>query len=233
MLPPRSQTGGALRGEPPLSYNPRFETYSTVARKALALATITARELGHGSLGTAHLVLGMLRIPERSGRNRVAGRVLEAVGLDHDMFRDEFIHSSGQAQPLSDTYKHSFSPAFTAALANACCEADAAQLDYVGTHHLLLGVARSEPEPGSDTARRFQFPKRSAQPFNGGDVALSRLIGFSDLTTLRTLIESVDPESAYAYDYHRADPKLADAARQTDEYKASMARWNAANPPRR
>lgn len=33
--------------------------------------------------------------------------------------------------------------------------------------------------------------------------------------------------------YHRADPKLADAARQTDEYKASMARWNAANPPRR
>ena len=193
------------------------------------MSSITARELGHTTIGTAHLLLGLFLIPKRTGHdNSVAGRVLDAVGLDRDTLQRELIHSSGQGQPLPDTRKLQFSRAYALALAGASREALESHLDYIGSHHLLLGIARSELQSTAHAKRRFALPKRSTRAFDGYDVALSKLDGFPKIEQLRKLVEA----SAYENDYHPADPKELEATRQTDEYKAHMARWHAANPPR-
>lgn len=202
--------------------------YTGAARRSVAMSSVTARELGHTTIGTAHLVLGLFPVPKRTGRdNSVAGRVLDAVGLDRDTLQRELIHSSGRGTPLPDTRRLPFSQAFTLALAGASREALESHVDYIGSHHLLLGIARSELEATARAPRRFAFPKRTVPAFSGYDIALSKLEGFPKVEQLRKLVEA----SAYEDDYHPADPKEIEAARQTDEYKARMARWHAANPP--
>lgn len=53
-----------------------FERFTTQAREAVVQAQAAARELGHRSIGTEHLLLSLMRVPDG-----LAQRVLRANGL--------------------------------------------------------------------------------------------------------------------------------------------------------
>jgi ATP-dependent Clp protease ATP-binding subunit ClpA len=63
-----------------------FERFTTQARSVVAHAQQQARELGHPSIGTHHLLLGILDEPDTAG-----GRALGALGLDESEVRDEIL----------------------------------------------------------------------------------------------------------------------------------------------
>lgn len=72
------------RGDPtsvrlPIPFTPR-------AKKALDLAVREAKELGHNYVGTEHLLLALVSIPEG-----VAARILEGVGAGKERIREQII----------------------------------------------------------------------------------------------------------------------------------------------
>ena len=60
-----------------------FERFTELARKAVVLAQDEARALKHNYIGTEHLLLGLLRLPESVGY-----RVLVDLGANPEEVRD-------------------------------------------------------------------------------------------------------------------------------------------------
>jgi ATP-dependent Clp protease ATP-binding subunit ClpA len=73
-----------------------FERFTDRARSVVVLAQEEARSLGHGWIGTEHLLLGLLR--EGSG---VAAQALADLGLTHERVRDEVVTLIGRGAPPS------------------------------------------------------------------------------------------------------------------------------------
>jgi ClpA/ClpB-like protein len=82
-----------------------LENYSVEAQEVVSLATMEARRLGHGRIGTEHLLLGLLQdddgepaeLLKAAGAHLVAARhkVVEAVG-------DDVGSPDGEALPFTD-----------------------------------------------------------------------------------------------------------------------------------
>ncbi|HWE55898.1 MAG TPA: Clp protease N-terminal domain-containing protein [Acidimicrobiales bacterium] len=72
-----------------------LERYSDDARRAVEGATREARELGHGQVGTEHLLLGLLGEPEST-----AARALAAGGASLALCRDKVIEALARRPPL-------------------------------------------------------------------------------------------------------------------------------------
>jgi ATP-dependent Clp protease ATP-binding subunit ClpA len=71
-----------------------FERFTERARNVVVHAQGEARDLGHGYIGTEHLLLGLLR--ESSG---VAGRVLDRLGIERDAVRSDLVRLVGEGPP--------------------------------------------------------------------------------------------------------------------------------------
>ncbi|MCI2057800.1 MAG: ATP-dependent Clp protease ATP-binding subunit [Oscillibacter sp.] len=106
------------------------------AEEALRLSQEAAGELGHGYVGTEHLLLGLRR--EESG---IAHTVLEEAGLTDELLLDIIKRSVGlglpggnPAQGLTPRAKHVVELAMEDAARGGC--------SYVGTEHLLAGILR-------------------------------------------------------------------------------------------
>ncbi len=76
-----------------------FERFTDSARRVVAAAQDEARALGHGYIGTEHVLLGLLR-----QNDSVGGRVLHGAGVDHDHVRAgvQSIVGRGTAVPDDD-----------------------------------------------------------------------------------------------------------------------------------
>ena len=61
-----------------------FERFTAQARSVVTIAQQEAREPGHPTIGTHHLLLGILSEPDAAG-----GRALGALGLDRSEVRDD------------------------------------------------------------------------------------------------------------------------------------------------
>ncbi len=121
-----------------------FTRFTDRARRVVVLAQGEARELGHGSVGTEHLLLGLLA--EGEG---VAALVLESLGISLEEARDrvEEIAGHGQGTPAGHI---PFTPLARQALERALREALQLGHTYVGTEHLLLSLLA---EDGGMTAQ--------------------------------------------------------------------------------
>jgi ATP-dependent Clp protease ATP-binding subunit ClpC len=104
------------------------------ARRVIVLAQHEARELGHGFVGTEHLLLGLLA--EGEG---VAALALESLGISLEETRDqvEEIAGRGQGTPAGHL---PLTPRAKQALERALREAVQLGHNYVGTEHLLLSL---------------------------------------------------------------------------------------------
>ena len=78
-----------------------FELFTARARKSRELAQEEALRLGHGYLGTEHILLGLMRKPKGA-----ATRVLSNLGLDLDGVRREVVRAlgAGRARRVLKTF---------------------------------------------------------------------------------------------------------------------------------
>lgn len=106
------------------------------ARKAIFLAQEEAGRLGYSHVGPEHLLLALLREDDC-----VAARILERLGLDLGTVRVELMDClSKGTESLADDMQ--LSADAKAAIDLAFEEARALNEGWVGTEHLLLGLAR-------------------------------------------------------------------------------------------
>jgi ClpA/ClpB-like protein len=114
----------------------RFDTFTDRARKVLTLAQDEAQRFNHNYIGTEHLLLGLVR--ERQG---LAARVLVGMGIELEQIRTAVEFSIGRGdQPI--TGEIAITPRAKRVLELAIDEARRMGHTYIGTEHLLLGLAR-------------------------------------------------------------------------------------------
>jgi ATP-dependent Clp protease ATP-binding subunit ClpA len=113
-----------------------FERFTEPAREVVVLAQDEARALKHDYIGTEHLLLGLLR--EEEG---VAARALENLDVTVEEARAEVARVIGEGDK-SPAGQIPFTPRAKKVLELALREALALRHGYIGTEHILLGLAR-------------------------------------------------------------------------------------------
>ena len=114
----------------------KFDRLTNRAKQILALAQEEAHLLGHNYIGTEHLLLGLIR--EESG---LAAQVLEKLGVSAPEVRAAIESTIGKGQ-YRGPGKIELSPRTKRVMELAFDEARRLGHYYVGTEHLLLGLAR-------------------------------------------------------------------------------------------
>jgi ATP-dependent Clp protease ATP-binding subunit ClpA len=126
-----------------------FERFTDKARHVVVLAQEEARRLNHNYIGTEHLLLGLLGVPDGTG-----GRALASVGIKLDAARQDVaeIIGKGKATPSGHI---PFTPRAKKVLELALREALQLQHNYIGTEHVLLGVIREGEGVAVEIMRKY------------------------------------------------------------------------------
>jgi ATP-dependent Clp protease ATP-binding subunit ClpC len=113
-----------------------FERFTGKARQVVVGAQEEARTLQHNYIGTEHLLLGLLSVPDSIG-----ARALRQLGLGRDVVRAdvEAMIGRGQADPKGHI---PFTPRAKKCLELALREAMQLSHNYIGTEHILLALVR-------------------------------------------------------------------------------------------
>lgn len=115
-------------------------SFSDNARASLQAARSASHRLGHEYVGTEHIILGLLDLPQS-----VAVTVLGHLGIGTDALRDEVsrtVPRGVNSQPLG--VELPYTNRAKRALELAMVEARELDHDQVGSEHLLLGLAREQ-----------------------------------------------------------------------------------------
>lgn len=129
-----------------------FERFTEPARQVVVLAWDEARVLGHHYAGTEHLLLGLLR--EEKG---LAAQVLEFLHVPIEEARlrvAQIVPPTGEAVTAS-TGQLPFSPRAKKVLELALGEEQSFGHGYIGTGHILLGLAAEGDGVGARVLRDF------------------------------------------------------------------------------
>jgi ATP-dependent Clp protease ATP-binding subunit ClpA len=113
-----------------------FERFTERARQVVVFAQDEARRLKHNYIGTEHILLGLLR--EQEG---LAARVLDSLDVTVEEVRAQVARIIGQGDEVA-TGQIPFTPRAKKVLELAMREARSLGHDYIGTEHILLGLAR-------------------------------------------------------------------------------------------
>ena len=127
----------------------QMERFTQRARRALSLAQEEAERLQHSSIGTEHLLLGLIR--EDGG---VAGRVLRELGLELPRV-EELVKRLSKESNRNPNVELGLSPGTKKVLEYAVDEARRMGHHYIGTEHLLLGLIRETQNPALEVLRRL------------------------------------------------------------------------------
>ncbi len=112
-----------------------FGRFTERAQKVLSLAQEEATRLGHSSIGTEHILLGLVR--EGEG---IAAKALLSLGLGMEKIQDEVesLIGRGHEKPMNTPY----TPRAKKVIELSMDEARKLGHSYVGTEHILLGLIR-------------------------------------------------------------------------------------------
>ncbi|WP_101790338.1 Clp protease N-terminal domain-containing protein [Nonomuraea indica] len=113
-----------------------YQKLTDRARRVLVLSQDEARMLGHDSIGTEHLLLGLIREGEGVGAT-----VLKNLGLSLEGLRRQVEANQGRGRTVASGHLP-FAPAAGEALQLSDQESTRRGLDHIGTEHLLLGLVR-------------------------------------------------------------------------------------------
>jgi hypothetical protein len=117
---------------------PTFERFTPRARYVLSEAEPIARQWGHGQIGTEHLLLALYREPEGVG-----AQVLNEADLTVEK-AEAAVGTRAERGRGSPKGKLSFTPKAIAVFSGALASALEMAHNYIGTEHLLLGLARGD-----------------------------------------------------------------------------------------
>lgn len=106
------------------------------AKEAMRLAHQAAGELGHGYVGSEHMLLGL--IEEGQG---VAAQALLHAGVSAPLLRAKLVESVGQGEANSLPVQ-GLTPRSKRIIETGTSEAARLSHSYVGTEHLLMGILR-------------------------------------------------------------------------------------------
>jgi ATP-dependent Clp protease ATP-binding subunit ClpC len=113
-----------------------FERFTDRARRVVVLSQEEARALNHDYIGTEHILLGLIH--EGDG---VAAKALESLGISLDAVRQQIEQIIGQGQQAPSGHIP-LTPRAKKVLELSLREAIQLHHNYVGTHHILLGLIR-------------------------------------------------------------------------------------------
>ena len=105
------------------------------AQKSLDLAFAAAKALGHGYVGSEHILLGLIK--EETG---VAAQSLSAANITYDAVRERIAEALGVGDPT--VTPRGLTPRTKNILEIAAAEASALGHSYIGTEHLLMAILR-------------------------------------------------------------------------------------------
>jgi ATP-dependent Clp protease ATP-binding subunit ClpA len=111
-----------------------FERFSDRARRVVVLALEEARNLGHGHIGTEHLLLGLVADEEAT-----ACRVLADLGVSAETLRDRVGEYAGEGTAVVEG-NIPFTARAKKALELSLREALRLRHTSIGTGHILLGL---------------------------------------------------------------------------------------------
>jgi len=137
--------------DPDFPIGGRLSRFTPRARATVEHARAEARALGAGTLGPAHLVLGLLSEPDGLAAQAIAdlvggGGSDGATAADPISYvREAVTGSLGSGRPSRSNPR--FSRSAKKSLQLALREALRMGHNYIGTEHLLLGVLREDGEP--------------------------------------------------------------------------------------
>ena len=113
-----------------------FERFSDNARQAVVLAQEECRKLNHRWIGTEHLLLGLLAMPQSA-----AGKALSRLGVDREAVRADVEQLVGRGdRPPSGHVP--FTPRAKKVLELSLREALKLKHNYIGSAHILLAIVR-------------------------------------------------------------------------------------------
>ena len=125
--------------------------FSPRAQQVVALARMEADRLNHNFMDTEHLLLGLIKL-----RRGVAVRVLQKMGLDFEIVRQEIEKQAGSSISPKTIGNIPFTYGVKKSLSLAIKEANSLRHSYVGTEHLLLGLLREGDGVAARVLKSFQ-----------------------------------------------------------------------------
>ena len=126
-----------------------FERFTDRARKAVVAAQEEARRLGHNYIGTEHLLLGIL-----GDATSVGAKAATALGLSLEGGRAKVEEIIGPGPgPVPAAVPAPFTPRAKKAFELALRAALELHHNYIGTEHLLIGLARDEKGVAAEVLR--------------------------------------------------------------------------------
>ena len=111
--------------------------FTNSAAKAIEIANDIAMELGHGYVGTEHILYGL--IEEGTG---VASKVLQKLGATSEKVLEDIEQLIGRGSLVNSEMTIGFTPRTKRVIENSFREARKLGSDYIGTEHILIGIMR-------------------------------------------------------------------------------------------
>ncbi|HEY4429067.1 MAG TPA: Clp protease N-terminal domain-containing protein [Solirubrobacteraceae bacterium] len=194
-----------------------FERFTERARQVIILAQEESRTLKHNYIGTEHVLLGLLRVEEG-----LAARVLDSLDVTIGGAREQVVRIVGLGEEMP-AGQIPFTPRAKKVLELALREAVSLGHNYIGTEHILLGLAREDGGVATRVLLDFnadsekvrnevmrvlsEGPARRSDPLNAGELApdVAFKIGFAE--PVRELLRAA---AARALQDKRAEIELND-----------------------
>ncbi len=168
----------------------RFEDrFTENAKSVLSSAQEAAMELGHGYVGTEHLLLGLARL-----ESCAASRVLNENGLDAVLIEELIEKNYGHGQ-AGEMPVQGLTPRAKRVIELAVSEARRLGHSYIGTEHLLMGILR-------------EYDSAAARLIVSTGADLNKL--YTDVLNIFGAPESRKRHAATAKQAKRADTKTLD-----------------------
>jgi hypothetical protein len=117
---------------------PTFERFTPRARNVVSAAEPIARQWGHDHIGTEHLLLALYREP-----GGIAAQILNESNLTADK-AEAAVGTRAERGTGTSQEKLPFTPKAIAVFTGALASALEMGHNYIGTEHLLLGLARGD-----------------------------------------------------------------------------------------
>ncbi|MCL2699322.1 MAG: ATP-dependent Clp protease ATP-binding subunit [Defluviitaleaceae bacterium] len=111
--------------------------FTEKAREAIAASQEAAGELGHGYVGTEHLLLGL-----RSVIDSVAAKTLAAQNVSYEAIEEKVLEVNGKSNTAEEP--QGFTPRTKRVLELSLQEASRLGAGYIGTEHLLIALLRED-----------------------------------------------------------------------------------------